>query len=164
MASSCKKQRERTAGAWTRSAAEVRTNGNSLAVSSVGGRGRWREEDQLYAPEMANTKNIIGAPRQHMAVSKRVLQLHGDAGGEGTYDKIEALLNQDIHPAAGGRGCGAASCYRHRRVAGRVASCSRRCRRRVINRPDDLLPTRPGLLERRDVRERWERRGERGSG
>ncbi|XP_052134561.1 uncharacterized protein LOC127753129 [Oryza glaberrima] len=57
-----------------------------------------------------------------------------------------------------------ASCYRHRRVAGRVASCSRRCRRRVINRPDDLLPTRPGLLERRDVRERWERRGERGSG
>uniref|UniRef100_A0A0E0QXI9 KIB1-4 beta-propeller domain-containing protein n=1 Tax=Oryza rufipogon TaxID=4529 RepID=A0A0E0QXI9_ORYRU len=54
-----------------------------------------------------------------------------------------------------------ASCSHRRR---RVASCSRCCHRRVVNRPDDLLPTRPGLPERRDVRERWERRGERGSG
>nr|AAP44675.1 hypothetical protein [Oryza sativa Japonica Group] len=155
------KQRERTAGAWTRSAAEVRTNGNSLAVSSVGGRGRRREEDQLYAPEMANTKNIIGAPRQHMAYFNYM----GMLAAEGTYDKIEALLNQDIHPAAGGRGCGAASCSRRRfascarrRVAGCVASCSR-CR--VAGRPGDLLPTRPGLPERREVRERRERREER---
>uniref|UniRef100_A0A0E0GUY1 Uncharacterized protein n=1 Tax=Oryza nivara TaxID=4536 RepID=A0A0E0GUY1_ORYNI len=101
---------------------------------------------------MANTKNIIGAPRQHMAYFNYMEML----AAEGTYDKIEALLNQDIHPAAGGRGCGAASCSRRRfascarrRVAGCVASCSR-CR--VAGRPGDLLPTRPGLPERREVR------------
>nr|ABF99352.1 hypothetical protein LOC_Os03g58280 [Oryza sativa Japonica Group] len=99
---------------------------------------------------MANTKNIIGAPRQHMAYFNYM----GMLAAEGTYDKIEALLNQDIHPAAGGRGCGAASCSRRRfascarrRVAGCVASCSR-CR--VAGRPGDLLPTRPGLPERRE--------------
>uniref|UniRef100_A0A0D9ZEE8 Uncharacterized protein n=1 Tax=Oryza glumipatula TaxID=40148 RepID=A0A0D9ZEE8_9ORYZ len=93
---------------------------------------------------MANTKNIIGAPRQHMAYFNYM----GMLAAEGTYDKIEALLNQDIHPAAGGRGCGAASCSR-RRVAGCVASCSR-CR--VAGCPGDLLPTRPGLPERREIR------------
>jgi hypothetical protein len=46
-----------------------------------------------------------------------------------------------------------ASCSCHRRVA----SCSLR---RVAGRPGDLLPTSPGLPEKREVRERRERRGE----